>query len=519
MIYSRIPEDHILRKIDEAVDFSFINELVAHKYTENFGRPAKEPEMMMKLMFLEHIYALSDAKVMTEANVNLAYLYFLGLNPEDRLPDPSLLTKFRKLRLDDNSLDEVITEIVRQCVEKGIIKGDGVSIDATHMSANCGKLVAERVMKKLAKKIFKGLEADNGMLPETVNTEIPDDMHIEDHEQSKALMKGYLKKVIEEAAPYAGEKTQQAINEAKEILADEKFLLQKGVRSLTDKDARVGYKTKTDSFFGYKDEFVMTTEERIITAVNVSSGEYVDGTEFDSLMNRTLASGMTVNEVFGDKAYFKPGILDSIKGIGATGYIPVSASVYKIDEDRYSYCKDSDQWVCMMGNRTISKKTVVRKHRRKAGTKQVYRYTFDKLQCLECSHRAECMGKQTSKAKTLEISTMAPQFYEISQYQKRKEFVEKYKKRASIEWKNAEMKRFHGLARARGWGLHCVATQAKLTAIAVNLKRIVAIISEEKAKIPLPFQNILRFCDRICQIFRFQTRYGGFYTFTRQIAS
>ena len=67
--------------------------------------------------------------------------------------------------------------------------------------------------------------------------------------------------------------------------------------------------------------------------------------------------------------------------------------------------------------------------------------------------------------------------YEISQYQKTEEFREKYKKRASIEGKNAELKRFHGLSRARGYGLLSVSIQSKLTAIAVNIKRIAAIAS------------------------------------------
>ncbi len=43
------------------------------------------------------------------------------------------------------------------------------------------------------------------------------------------------------------------------------------------------------------------------------------------------------------------------------------------------------------------------------------------------------------------------------------------------------MKRFHGLARARGYGLRAVTIQAKLTAIAVNLKRIAALVMENAA--------------------------------------
>ena len=81
-------------------------------------------------------------------------------------------------------------------------------------------------------------------------------------------------------------------------------------------------------------------------------------------------------------------------------------------------------------------------------------------------------------------------FYEKSQEQKKPEFLEKYKKRSAQEWKNGEMKRFHGLSRARGWGLRSILFQAKLTAIAVNLKRIAAITGKETRPIIAVFKKI-----------------------------
>ena len=83
---------------------------------------------------------------------------FLDINPEEELPHPSLLAKFRVHKLQDVTLDEIIIEIVNQCVEKGIIKDTGISIDSTHTEANTFKATPERVMKRLANKIFKTLE-------------------------------------------------------------------------------------------------------------------------------------------------------------------------------------------------------------------------------------------------------------------------------------------------------------------------------------------------------------------------
>ena len=76
VLYDRIPENHILKLIEKAVDFSFINEMLEDSYCKHFGRPAKEPEMMMKLLFLQYLYNLSDVKVIEEASVNLAFLWF-----------------------------------------------------------------------------------------------------------------------------------------------------------------------------------------------------------------------------------------------------------------------------------------------------------------------------------------------------------------------------------------------------------------------------------------------------------
>lgn len=114
--------------IAQAVNFSFINRLLEKSYSKTLGRPAKEPKMMAKLLILQYLYNLSDGKVIEEASLNLAYLWFLGVNPEEDLPDASLLTKFRTQRLQETSVDDVIQEVVRQCIEKSIIKGTGMSI-------------------------------------------------------------------------------------------------------------------------------------------------------------------------------------------------------------------------------------------------------------------------------------------------------------------------------------------------------------------------------------------------------
>lgn len=492
VLYNKIPKNHILKLISKVVDFSFITKLLEKSYNRYYGRPAKHPEMMVKLLLLQHLYNLSDEKVIEEASLNLAYLWFLGINPDEELPHPSLLAKFRRHRLEDVTLDEILVEIVRQCVEKGILEDTGISIDSTHTEANTFKATPERVMKRLAKKIFKTYEEETGKkLPENIDQNIPNYKEIKDHKEAKQVMKDYLEKKIEELEKIIVQdknpKTAQNIENAKEILNDPKFIEQKGMRSLVDQDARVGHKSKNQHFFGYKTEFTMTTKERIITAVTVANGAYVDGTEFNELLELTKKTGLKIEEVYGDKAYFRKPILDKISETQAKAYIPVSEVVYRIDEEKFNYNKDSDEWFCQNGNSTVRKSLKTKKD-----GYQYYNYYFKKDICQNCPLRKECISEKT-KYKILHVGINATEFYSISQKQKSPEFKEKYKNRACHEGKNGEMKNHHGLGRARGYGLKSMLTQAKLTAIAVNLKRIAAMLSYKSPLFLNFISNMLKF--------------------------
>ena len=144
-----------------------------------------------------------------------------------------------------------------------------------------------------------------------------------------------------------------------------------------------------------------------------------------------------------------------------------------------------------MGNYTVGCKKATQKNKR-GEIVELYNYLFKKEQCKDCPHRDKCISPKGGKkaARKLRVTASAPFFYEKSQEQKTPEFQEKYKKRAAQEWKNGEMKRFHGMNRARGWGKRSVSFQAKFTAIAVNLKRIAALwrdmeLAETKAA-PFP---------------------------------
>jgi transposase len=87
-LYDRIvPVDHLLRKINQVVDFSFTRQILNDRYHPDIGRPAEDPEFMLRLCLLQYLYGDSDRQVVENARLNLAYKYFLGLAVDAEVPD------------------------------------------------------------------------------------------------------------------------------------------------------------------------------------------------------------------------------------------------------------------------------------------------------------------------------------------------------------------------------------------------------------------------------------------------
>ena len=137
-----VPKDNILRKIKELVDFSFVHEELKSKYCLENGRNAINPIRMFKYLMLKAIYDLSDVDIVERSKYDMSFKYFLDMAPEDPVIEPSSLTKFRKLRLQDvNLLDMLI----------GKVKGS-TSFKAINMLPNLNnaeKKVLERVFNTL----------------------------------------------------------------------------------------------------------------------------------------------------------------------------------------------------------------------------------------------------------------------------------------------------------------------------------------------------------------------------------
>ena len=92
-----VPQNHMLRLIDKAIDWTFIYDLVEEKYCPNNGRPSMDPVMLIKIPFIQYLYGIKSMRqTIREIEVNVAYRWFLGLDMMD--PVPHFLYPFLSLR-------------------------------------------------------------------------------------------------------------------------------------------------------------------------------------------------------------------------------------------------------------------------------------------------------------------------------------------------------------------------------------------------------------------------------------
>lgn len=151
-----VPKDNLLRKINDIIDFSFVYQELVSKYCSNNGRKAQSPIRMFKYLLLKTSYTLSDVDVVECSLYDMSFKYFLEMSPEEGVIDPSSLTKFRKLRLKDTDLlNLLINKTVSVAIEKGIIRSKTIIVDATHTLSRTNPFSAVAVLRERSKQLRK----------------------------------------------------------------------------------------------------------------------------------------------------------------------------------------------------------------------------------------------------------------------------------------------------------------------------------------------------------------------------
>ena len=462
-----VPKENLLRKINDLIDFTFIYDELVSKYCITNGRAAESPIRMFKYLLLKTIYTVSDVDVVERSQYDMSFKYFLELSPEEGVIDPSSLTKFRKLRLKDNDLlNLLINKTVAIAIEKGIIRSKSIIVDATHSLSRSNPYSALEVLRERSKLLRKAVYA----IDEDMKAGMPEKNTTDELEKELAYCNA-LEKYIEADQPLCQiPAVKEKLNLLKETVADtqEYYVLSK------DKDAKTGHKSADSSFFGYKTHLAMT-EERIITAAVVTSGEKGDGPELPKLLEISQNNGIEVETIIGDTAYagkdnLKMATEQHIKIVAKL--TPAISQGTRKEEDKFDYNKDAGMFICPVGHLAIRK---AKEGKKDVGKNQSYLYFFDVEKCKICPLKDGCY-KPGAKTRTYSVTIKSTIHQEQQAFQETEYFKEKAKNRYKIEAKNNELKNVHGYDRAIAYGIKNMQMQGALAIFTVNLKRIIKLI-------------------------------------------
>src|SRR4051794_14347706 len=148
--------DHYLRRVKAAIDFERFRGLLAATYSPDYGRPAIEPLLLLKLEFLQYQYNHSDRQVIEQARCNMAYRHFLDLSLHSPLPHHTLLTYFRQ-RLGVERHQQIFDALVGQAREHGLVKDRLRLKDATHVIANIAIPSAIALVAQCRERLLQAL--------------------------------------------------------------------------------------------------------------------------------------------------------------------------------------------------------------------------------------------------------------------------------------------------------------------------------------------------------------------------
>jgi transposase len=459
-----VPKDNVLRKINELIDFSFVYNELVNKYCHNNGRTAESPVRMFKYLLLKTIFDISDMDVVERSRYDMSFKYFLDMSPEADVINPSSLTKFRKLRLKDTDLlNLLISKTVTIAIEKGIIRSNSIIVDATHTLSRSNPFSVIEVLRERSKQLRKTIYRYD----ENWKERMPQKNMNNDIEKELGYCKELERIVEEEPSMSTIPAVKEKLNILKETVQDtvENIVLSK------DEDARIGHKSADSSFFGYKTHLALT-EERIITAAVVTSGEKGDGPELSKLLEISQQNGIKVDTIIGDAAYSGKENIELTKEQNIKIVAKLNPSItqgFRKNEDKFDYNKDADTFVCPAGHIAIRK---ARQGKKNLGTNQTDTYYFDVEKCKACPLRNGCY-KDGSKTKTYSVSIKSDLHKEQMAFQDTEYFKEKARHRYKIEAKNAELKNVHGYRRANSYGIGNMQMQSAIAIFTVNLKRII----------------------------------------------
>lgn len=423
-----VPGDHLLRKVDAAIDFGFIREMTEGLYCPDNGRPPIAPEMLFKALFVGYFFGIrSERQLMREIEVNVAYRWFIGLRLTDKVFDASTFSQNRRRRFDSTDIAQAIFDhIVEQAIAKGLVGGEVLYTDSTHLKANANKGRFDKEM------VAKSRAAYWDDLDAAVTAD----------------------RVAHGKKPLKPMDRQPPVKETRV--------------SRTDPDAGYMVRDGKPKGFFYLDHRTVDGRCAIITDTHVTAANVHDSIPYLARLDRQRARfGLDVKAVGLDAGYADAPIAKGLEDrdiLGVTGYRrPAPPKPGMMAKKAFAYDVKVDGYRCPEGQLLPYATTDRRGYRH---------YKSDPAKCRNCPLLASCTSNaKAQKSITRHVWADARERVDAHRltdwgkrlYARRKETVER---------SFADAKQLFGHRYARFRSLAKVQTQALLAASAQNIKKI-----------------------------------------------
>jgi transposase len=421
----QVPENHLLRLIEKHISFEFVRERLKDSYSDT-GRPSIDPELLLRILLIGYLYGItSERRLVEELRMHLAWRWFTGLGFDQEIPHHSTFSKNRHGRFQESKLfEELFEQIVRQCVEVGLVQGKHLSVDGSFVEANAAK--ESRIPRQQLAEVAE------------VN-----------HTVSQYLVE------LEQQNP-----VEEPVHEQEQV-------------STTDPDSTYATKGGTPARLGYYDNYLVDNDSCVIVGVQATAARMSQETVAAQDMLTRFAEWQRrgPESVAADTTYGNGEFLQWLAERNITPYMRTRDSIHRKNSpfygpERFTYQPESNRYICPAGQPL---NYGGRSHRNRS-----YTYIGTRKRCGACAQRPHC----TSAAfRCLVIHQHEPARQRARMLANTPEFAKAQRQRKKVEALFAELKNQIGLRRLRLRRLKFVREQFFLAAAAQNIKRLARFLS------------------------------------------
>ena len=440
-----VPEEHLLRKIDKAVNFEKIYEFVEDLYCLDNGRPSIDPIILFKMVLIQHLYGIrSLRRVAEEVNANMYYRWFLGYTLNDTTPHFSTLSYNFRNRFNSETVDKIFNWILDEIANAGYLNPEAVFIDGTHIKANANtkKKIQEEIpvaAKRYADELMKEINSDR-----EVHGKKPFD---DDNDESKPKKK---------RDNTSKKKLKRRKQEAKK---------KKVTKSTTDPESGLFVKGEHKKQFAYE-AHTACEKNGYVVGVEVTPGNVHDSVAFDDVYGKVVEKFPEVETIVADSAYKTPHICKKIFDDGrvlSTAYKRPQTKKGNHPWNEYIYDEYYDCVICPE-DQMLKYSTTNREGYRE--------YKSNPHICEKCPTRHLCTeSKNFTKTVSKHIWHKYIELAEDIRHTPK--YAQLYKERKEkIERVFADAKEKHAMRYTPYRGLTAVTNWVKLKFAAMNLKKL-----------------------------------------------